>query len=120
MNNNTPNLTQDLMNELQMLREQKEKKRAYDRRYKEANREKLKAKNKEYNSTRYIEKYTCECGEYISIKRKEKHELTQKHKDFINGKEYDYLCECGKRMSRYWIPRHENSKQHQDYLKTKI
>ena len=70
----------------------KEKITEYHKQYYQNNKEKKTEQNKKYRenhkaeiSEREKQKYTCECGSTLTIKKKQRHERTKKHQTFINS-----------------------------------
>jgi len=69
-------------------KENEEKFKEYLKKYRLVNKEKIKKDKKEWyekNKEKQKEKFTCECGSFVTIYYKSRHEISQKHVKFIEN-----------------------------------
>lgn len=101
------------------------------KKYYEANKDKLVKEQIKYNYNYVRQKFKCECGDEIKISAKYLHLRSDRHarrlKHIENGTDPNlrkcdtkYACECGSKIFHRNKKQHEKSKKHQDYLQENL
>lgn len=101
------------------------------KKYYEANKEKLVKDQMKYNYNYVRQKFKCACGDEIKISAKYLHLRSERHirrmKYLAEGIDPNlrkcdtkYACECGSKIFHRNKKQHEKSKKHQDYLKENL
>ena len=101
------------------------------KKYYEANKEKLVKEQMKYNYNYVRKKFKCDCGDEIKISAKYLHLRSERHtrrmKYLAEGVDPNlrncdtkYACQCGSKIFNRNKKQHEKSKKHQDYLKENL